>query len=200
MPAEEVAEIHNDVYRAALRLHRTLRNYLLVLDLQGAPPTSRVPVLSRDEVEQTIQAGITEGSRQYRREADLVVHLKPVPLAVRRSDLSRLVEELVDNACKFSRQGTPVTIRLTQAGHLSVADQGRGMSAEEIDQIGLFRQFERRQQEQQGLGIGLVLVQRLVALYGAQFLIKSAPGTGTEVRVVFHPDRPPDLGEMGMPL
>ena len=189
MPPDEVEEIHTDVYRSALRLHRTLRNYLLVLDLkEGDQPDEPPPVLGRDEVEQAVQAGITEGLRQHRREADLVVQLRPAPLAVRAADLTRLIEELVDNACKFSRRDTPVTVQLTQAGHLSVTDEGRGMTAEEIDRIGLFQQFERRQQEQQGLGIGLVLVQKLVAYYGAQFLIKSEPGGGTEARIVFRPN------------
>ncbi len=75
-----------------------------------------------------------------------------------------MVEELVDNACKFSRQGTPVEVELSAEGLLSITDQGRGMTAAEIEQIGAFRQFDRKKHEQQGLGLGLVLVQKLAAL------------------------------------
>jgi signal transduction histidine kinase len=96
-----------------------------------------------------------------------------------------MVDELVHNACKFSRPGTPVEITLAADGVLTIADKGRGMSAEEIGQIGAFQQFDRKKQEQQGLGLGLVLVQKLAAQSAAQFSITSKPGEGTTVRVSF---------------
>src|SRR5476651_1007809 len=52
----EVSDIHNDVYQSALRLHRTLRNYLLILDLQGSSSEPMPPPLSPREVEENIQA------------------------------------------------------------------------------------------------------------------------------------------------
>ncbi len=46
------------------------------------------------------------------------------PFSPGAGDLSLIVEELVDNACKFSRQGTPVIIRLGTDGVLTVIDAG----------------------------------------------------------------------------
>ena len=40
MTSAEVREIHDDVYASALRLNRTLKNYLLILELQGASSRS----------------------------------------------------------------------------------------------------------------------------------------------------------------
>ena len=59
---EAMQDIHRDIYQSALRLHRTLRNYLLTLDLQNAAPEISPP-LSPAQVESGIRAGVTEALR-----------------------------------------------------------------------------------------------------------------------------------------
>jgi two-component system sensor histidine kinase/response regulator len=182
---EEVQDIHNDVYQSALRLHRTLRNYLLILDLQTAIPEAATPPLSPREVEKHIQAGVMEALRLNQRREDVTVRVNVCSISIKPDDLSRLVEELVDNACKFSRQGTPVGVELDANGRFTIADQGRGLTADEIGRIGAFQQFDRKKQEQQGLGLGLILVQKLTAQCEAKFSINSQPGQGTQVQIAF---------------
>jgi signal transduction histidine kinase len=182
---KEVEDIHNDIYKSALQLQRTLRNYLLILDLQTASSGSVPPPLLPCDVEKSIQAGINEALRQNKRREDVGFRLSACSISVKPGDLSHIVEELVDNACKFSRQGTPVKVELAANGRMTIADQGRGLTAEEINRIGAFQQFDRKKHEQQGLGLGLVLVQKLTALYGATFQINSRPGEGTQVEIAF---------------
>jgi signal transduction histidine kinase len=182
---KEVEDIHNDVYQSALRLQRTLRNYLLILDLQTASSGPVPPPLPPREVEEAIQNGVNETLRLNQRGEDVTLRVSDCSIAVKPGDLSHIVEELVDNACKFSRQGTPVKVELTADGRMTIADQGRGLTAEEIGRIGAFQQFDRKKHEQQGLGLGLVLVQKLTASYGATFQINSRPGEGTQVEIAF---------------
>ena len=184
---QEVADIHHDIYLSALRLNRTLRNYLLILDLQAMAAAVRPPVLSPPQTKQIVEAGVKEALRQNDRQKDFTVSIQTCPLSVKSDDLSHIVEELVDNACKFSRHGTPVSVTLDRDGRLIVTDEGRGMTPEEISRIGAFQQFDREKFAQQGLGLGLVLVQKLSALYHAKFSIQSDPGKGTRVEVAFPP-------------
>jgi len=184
LTAAEVGDIHNDVYQSALRLHRTLRNYLLILDLQNAP-TGVAPVLTPGEVEKNIQAGVEEALRLNQRREDITVQVQPGSISVKPDDLNRMAEELVDNACKFSRQGTPVTVEFSADSRLTVTDKGRGLTAEQIGQIGAFQQFERKKNEQQGLGLGLILVQKLAAQCQAEFSLTSQPGEGTQAQIAF---------------
>jgi len=181
----EVSDIHNEIYKSALRLHRTLRNYLLILDLQSAAYEPTLPPLSPQEAQESIHDGISEALRQNERGEDVSFQVDACSISVKPGDLSRMVEELVDNACKFSRQGSPVTVVLGADGRLIITDKGRGLTNEEISRIGAFQQFDRKKHEQQGLGLGLVLVQKLAALSGAKFLIKSQPGEGTQVEIAF---------------
>jgi len=186
----EVKDIHQDVYISALRLHRTLRNYLLILDLQTQPARAETtPTLSVRKVEETIRAGVSAALRSSGdRKDDVILELSPSPLPGREEDLCLIVEELADNALKFSRRGTPVKIKLTPGGRLSFSDQGRGMTPEEISRIGAFKQFDRKKHEQQGLGLGLVLVEKLTVLVGARLEVKSEPGVETLVEIVFPSD------------
>ena len=182
---EEIQSIHRDVHCSALRLNRTLRNYLLILDLQTPTSDGRIKPLSSSEVDTAMLAGVADALRVNDRRKDLTVRIEACAVSVKLDDLSRMVEELVDNACKFSRQGTPIAVQLSADGQLTVADQGRGMTAEQINRIGAFQQFDRQKYEQQGLGLGLVLVQKLAAKDNAEFSLKSEPGEGTQAQIVF---------------
>jgi two-component system sensor histidine kinase/response regulator len=179
----EVAEIHHDVYQSALRLHRTLRNYLLILDLQTASSHVLPPTLSPREVEANIRMGVDDALRHYQRRNDVAIEVTTCSLSIKPDDLARIVEELVDNACKFSRKGTEVNVTLAANGQLSVSDLGRGMTEEQISHIGVFQQFDRKKHEQQGLGLGLVLVQKIGAIYGETLTIESRPGLGTRMQI-----------------
>ena len=186
LTSDEVGDIYNDLNESALRLNRTLRNYLLILDLQSASSEPVMGALTARQVEESIQAGLNEALRLNKRKADVMVRIDFCPISMKPGDLSRIVEELVDNACKFSRQGTSVQVELSAEGRLTITDAGRGMTSEEVSRIGAFQQFDRKKQEQQGLGLGLFLIQKLIRLYGAKLEITSEPGKGTQVQVVFH--------------
>ncbi len=187
LPPQEVQDIHHDVYQSALRLHRTLRNYLLILDFQTAPSEAPPlpPPLPPRRVEEAVQAGVNEALRLNSRQEDVTIRVNADSIAVKPDDLSRMVEELTDNAFKFSRQGTPVKVELGADGLLTVTDHGRGLTDEEIARIGAFQQFDRKKHEQQGLGLGLVLVQKLTAQCGAKFSMNSQPGEQTQAQVAF---------------
>jgi signal transduction histidine kinase len=179
----EVSDILNDLHQSELRLQRTLRNYLLILDLQYTSPEALLGSLSPQQLEESIKAGIKQVLQLNKREEDITFQASPCPIAVKPGDLSRMVEELVDNACKFSRQETPVEVELSSDGRLTITDHGRGLTKEDIMHIGAFQQFDRKKQEQQGLGLGLVLVHKLADLYQAKLSITSQPGEGTQVEI-----------------
>jgi signal transduction histidine kinase len=184
IPAE-VQDIHGEIFQSVLRLQRTLRNYLLLLDLEDVHPVTLTEALSWRQVEESIVAGVKAVLQLNKRQEDIMVQVNECSVAVKPEDLVRIVEELVDNACKFSRQGTPITVEMESDGRLTVTDKGRGMTAEEVRSIGAFQQFDRKQHEQEGLGLGLVLVQKLAVKCHAKFLLSSDPGEGTRAQVTF---------------
>ena len=101
-------------------------------------------------------------ARQYSRSEDLHLELEEVHPQVEAELLRVCVQELLDNALKFSRKGSPIRLTLqSRDGHaqLVCTDIGPGMTGEQIRQIEAFQQFQRESREQQGLGLGLAIVQ-----------------------------------------
>lgn len=184
---DEVVELLDAIDDSGWRLHRSLRNYLLLLDLEKnrEPCKDDLPEIEGPALASTIKAGVTAATRRHHRERDVRIEVADAAIRAVPGDLTMITEELVDNACRFSRQGTEVRVALAGDGELSVSDHGRGMTAQQIAQIGAFRQFDRDRLEQQGLGLGLFLVRELAQRCGATVHVVSEPGDGTSVRVAF---------------
>lgn len=95
--------------------------------------------------------------------------------------LGRLVANLVDNAFKYGLPGGTVTVEVrAEEGEalLTVADEGPGIPAGQQEKI--WRRFYQvdaaRGDEQQGVGLGLSLVQRIAQLHGGRMTLESAEG------------------------
>ena len=142
-----------------------------------------------------IEEAATRVAQQAERSTDLSLELTDATLAANEMHLSKIVEELLDNAFKFSRVGTPVEVWCyVDAPHsltLSVKDHGRGMTVDQVARIGAYVQFDRENHEQQGQGLGLTIVKRLAELLGGELTIDSVPGQFTRVRVALPMQTPP---------
>ncbi len=102
------------------------------------------------------------------------------------ADLQKIVWEIVDNAIKFSREGTPIQITGWQEDAqyiLSVQDYGRGMSDEHLGKIGAYQQFDRKFYEQQGTGLGLTIARGLIEIHDGTLVIESEPEQFTKVEI-----------------
>lgn len=102
--------------------------------------------------------------------------------------IQEVFHKLIDNAIKFSHsQGGRVWIRLGSADGFAVVevqDEGIGIAAEYQQHLfERFRQFDRKQMEQQGVGIGLAIADRLVRLHRGWIEVESTPGVGSTFAV-----------------
>jgi signal transduction histidine kinase len=94
------------------------------------------------------------------------------------------VQNLLQNAVKYSPSGGLVTVRL-QRQHdracLAISDQGIGIP--EAAQAHLFQQFYRAAnvegQQIQGMGIGLYVVKEIVTLHDGKITVASREGEGS---------------------
>lgn len=117
---------------------------------------------------------------------DIHLSLGGADAAISTQSMKRIAEELIDNALKFSKPGSPVEITTDQTERsfiLVVRDHGVGMDPKYLDEIGAYRQFDRKRHEQQGSGLGLAIAKRMTELYGGRFSMESEVGKGTSVTV-----------------
>ncbi len=186
----EIREMVEQIQFSGDRLYRLIQNFLLYAELElVATQHERIKALRSCQVstvEELITNQALQQARAANREADLQLELQDSAVLIAANRLKKLVEELIDNAFKFSAPGTPVTIanKVTQNSFiLSVSDQGRGMTAEQIAEIGAYMQFERKLYEQQGSGLGLSISKRIAELHGGNLTIESIPSQQTIVLV-----------------
>lgn len=110
------------------------------------------------------------------------------PCPIDYSLLSKILEELISNAVKFSppdRLEVNVTAVCSPLSfELTVQDKGNGLPEEEISKIvEPFYQYNRKYYEQQGGGLGLTVVNKIVTLLNGKLDITSRVNEGTTVKV-----------------
>lgn len=121
------------------------------------------------------------------RRGDLRLELQLQPDAVVTAPpalLSRVIDNLVSNAAKYSAAGTAIQIVATSNGGeaaVSVADQGRGISAD--DQATIFEPFFRTKSARDagiaGTGLGLPIALRIATALGGGLACRSEAGRGS---------------------
>jgi len=118
------------------------------------------------QAHQLIEKIVKQVAEKYKRSEDLILSLSPdVSLLMHEELLDILVYELADNAFKFTRKSESVVVSLRaypEQMEMIVADYGNKSTAAELAQYEPFVQFNRKQFEQQGLGIGLQLIKLIV--------------------------------------
>ncbi|MDP0498577.1 MAG: response regulator [Verrucomicrobiota bacterium JB022] len=177
-----------DSGRRLLRQSQNLvlcRELMELLGVDAKPGGSCIP--TDEDFQADLDAALRAVADQRQREEDLEAHFERGVLAISPCHFIKTVTELVDNALKFSRPGQIVTVRGRVEGCqtyvLEVHDAGLGMASHEIEHIGMFRQFNRREGKQEGLGLGLAIVQMLSQLYGGKLALQSGEGNGLTVRM-----------------
>jgi signal transduction histidine kinase len=181
--------------RQSDRLLRLVENLLTASNLENNQlPITIGRVLFEDLVGEVVEGLATEASRvQVNIPDDLPV------LTTDRQVLSRVLQNLVDNALKYSPDGSPCEIEARgDAEHLVfwVRDYGIGIPQEEQPRI--FDRFYQVDSSStrtfRGAGLGLSLVQDLLEHIGGTIEVDSIPGEGSRFTVtlpVRHPQIPP---------
>ena len=111
------------------------------------------------------------------------------PIRADREALSRALWNLLENAAKYSEEGSSIRVFARRQGDavlLGVGDQGVGIRPEEREHI--FQKFVRGSDAKRagirGVGIGLALVSRIVEAHGGSVRLDSEPGRGSTFTLV----------------
>jgi two-component system, sensor histidine kinase and response regulator len=181
---EEVRTLLAATHSSAQRLDRSTRKLLMYLNLALETPQLR----SEDHcLTQTIIENIAQQhARQAERYSDLILDVEEAKLQVAPDRLQWLVDELIDNAFKFSPANTAVEVRgqaIDNMFHLWINDQGTGLSDDYLDRSGDFSNIEGPIDDERGVGLGLKIVKKIVESYAGLFLVSSIYQHQTTVHI-----------------
>ncbi|MEG4168233.1 MULTISPECIES: hybrid sensor histidine kinase/response regulator [unclassified Microcoleus] len=176
----DIAEIHEMLGLAddsARRLEKLTKKFLIYLELElSASQQHKIESAQTLFSASAIETELKYQAKSVNRSNDLLLTLEEAEIALSERYLSTILHELMDNALRFSSPETTIKVSSQVLGemlHLYVHDSGQGMTEEQIAKIGAFMQFERKRYEQQGTGIGLKIVQKIVELAGGELSITS---------------------------
>jgi len=111
------------------------------------------------------------------------------PLSIAQEAISRVLQNLLDNAIQHTSEGGEVRVEVEDrngAVEVSVQDNGEGIPAEHLPHV--FERFYRAEKSRSregmqtgGVGLGLAIAKELVEAHGGRIWVESAPAQGTRI-------------------
>ena len=182
-------EISASVSLMMASTERMVRQANQLLALARSEPSGferdRLDRLSLDRlVSESVQHFVEEA---LKKNIDIGFHLQPTFVKGDHFLLRDMVDNLIDNAVRYSPQGGAVTVSCSQVegyGVLKIEDDGPGIPESEKDKI--FSRFYRLDKSQPGSGLGLAIVRDIAKDHEAAIEVRSGShGRGTVFTVRF---------------
>ncbi|MEX2407862.1 MAG: ATP-binding protein, partial [Rhodovibrionaceae bacterium] len=203
-PAAEDAEAQQRflgiMEEQATRMSRLVEDLLSLSHIEmqeHSPPKGETDL---GEVLRAVCEGLNIKARA--KEMTLRLDIEGSPRVIGQKDeLAQVFQNLIDNALKYGREGTEVTVTARAGGEaarlpgpsavVAVRDRGEGISREHLPRLTerFYRVDTARSRKLGGTGLGLAIVKHIVNRHRGQLMIDSQPGSGSTFTV--HLPAPP---------
>ena len=179
---EETRQLLKDAALESETLSHLLGN---LLELSRAQAERLVLHAEAIDVKKVIQEAI-EGVQRQSSARQFVVSApqKLPPVYADPLRLERIIYNLLENAVKYSPQGGEIKVSVKpNKEHLVIGVSDRGVGISPADQAKLFAPFQRLEESRpggtRGVGLGLLVCQRLVEAHGGRIWVESEVGWGS---------------------
>jgi two-component system sensor histidine kinase KdpD len=164
------------------RMLEMLEQLIVATSLEeGAPSLSRQPLDLRSLVEESVTAfrGVLQS-----RPVEIEVPERLPPVFGDRSAVEHILTNLLDNAVKYSPEGTAIAVEVEPVPEeirITVADAGSGIPEDALPHV--FERYRRAEQQANGasVGLGLFIVRSLAEGHGGRAWAENGPRGGARV-------------------
>lgn len=185
---EQLAQYHQVIGQQARRLSALVTR---LLDFAQIEEGKKIYSLERVELVGIVREAIQSCHYAVRQERIRLCGEEAAPLWVRaeRTALYHCIQNLIENAAKYSPPDSPIAVTCASADGSNVVEvQDRGIGIPVAEQGRIFEKFYRGRQaselDVQGVGIGLALVRHVMACHGGSVSVESQPGQGSRFRLL----------------
>ena len=185
LSAVQITEYAREIRLGGQRLERALSRITEFAELvSDDAPFNRAPC--RPDRAMQSARGLSAARLSERRQTLRLDLLTQRALFTSSDRLQRLLDELIDNASRFSPEASTIVLSVRDDGDgvaFSVSDSGPGMTKAEADlAMNAFHQIDMSLARRfDGLGIGLPMAMRIAQSIGGTLEVESEPGSGTTV-------------------
>ena len=188
VPPEMVKEFSDDIYCQCQRLIGLVEDIIRLSRLEDGGELYEQETVDLYDLSDEILANLRPVAQQH--EVSLRLEGERLKVFGVWQILNEMVYNLCDNAIKYNRPGGSVTVHLENRegqSALTVSDTGIGIPYE--DQGRVFERFFRvdksHSKEVGGTGLGLSIVKHGAQYHNARIELKSTPGKGTDITILF---------------
>lgn len=188
----DTVDIYKEINISAKRLQRILDNFLTYANLSNyldnKDELSKFRHFKMEYVNYSIEEMVKLKLYENGRLEDLDLKLDDGNIYINEIYLSKLLDEIVDNSIKFSKPGDKIIVSSSLTDdfyNLDILDEGIGMTEEQLSMLGAYIQFDRQTLEQQGAGLGIAIVKKIVDLFDGKIKIQSQKNSFTRITISF---------------
>jgi signal transduction histidine kinase len=186
---DDIKDMAKSIMDSAKHLSRLAENFLLYSQIQTILESSedleKIRKFTINNPKEIISDIISSFEADYSPKK-FIQYTENAHLPISFYYFYKIIYELLDNALKFSPNNEKVAITAVNLGNyyrIRITDKGRGLTKEQLDTIGAYRQFERDIYEQQGAGLGLIIAKQLTIIHKGKFDIESRVQEGTSILI-----------------
>jgi len=184
----DTLDMLSDISVATSRLRRLLENYLFYANLVILANDINELTIKQGKTMETCEPFIYETVFNFahvnERQDDIQLDLVDAHICIDEMYFIKIIEELMDNAIKFSHKGDKIIVNsftIRDKYYIMIKDYGIGIDDNQIEYIGPYVQFERNLNEQQGSGFGLSIVAKILDIFHGDFKITGKKDEYAEV-------------------
>ncbi len=187
---EEILEMLDKIKYAGNRLQKTIGKFLKYTESRIRLADNNFNNTSGEEnlsfIGPKIKEHCIKESNKFKREKDLEFEIEECTVKIFEDDLTFIIEELIDNALKFSIPGSKISIKgkiINGMYNMEITDHGRGMKPEQIKDITPFMQHDRNIFQNSGNGLGLATIKNILDFYNGHLRLSSAENEYTKCSI-----------------
>ncbi len=195
LDTNEIKLLSHDIVQSVSRLSKITENYLLYIRLNNIEDNEQlINEVRMQKTEEPFAVAfdiVNNIAAKYDRFDDFIVENETmgVSIGISSENFFVIMNELSDNAFKFSKKGDNVVISSRVSNDkliIELIDNGIGIEENQISNIAALNQFNREKNEQQGVGLGLIIAKKMIELHNGQFnIVGNGNEKGTKITLAF---------------
>lgn len=189
---KDMQQIVDNIYISGIRLHKLVNKYLCFAELKmKSTEKNKIKELRKclpTDIDKIIKE-VLDSDFCNDRILDFEVKTKSQNVKIESTMLKKILEELIENAIKFSSKGNKITVKSINKKDnfiISIKNEGNGLTQKQINKIGDFCQFDKKRNAQNGSGIGLSIVKLVADIYNFSVNFESVRGKHFTANLVFN--------------
>ncbi len=187
---EEINEMALRINRSGKRLYRRIEKFLTYSELLRENQNNNIGVNKTSneyEVDPDLVYGkLLQKAEEFGRKADLNIQFEKRKIKIAEWHFDTVLDELIENSLKYSKKGSQILVigKSNEDNYVTkIIDNGIGTINFDLNKINTFNQFGKEDNTEEGLGMGLAIVKKIVDLSNGYITIESIYNSSSTVEI-----------------